>query len=374
MRIQTIFLLTFAIAFSTSVFSQTEFNDCKDMYLISIKDAPVKFKIPEGTTSTVVTRTNNELKREEVYITNYDDEGRFSNFHTEMDVKGSNIMYSIKYNDDNTTSETFTQLAPNGKTEFTIIYEKNKDGKIISQEKISDGKIKEKNTWTYSDDEILNSSTRYAKGGGEIEFEWKYRYDEEARLKKTELYNSKNELDYEWIYDQNIENKYSIQIKNTTQICTWEEDTKDYHEKHEFRFDDEAVPTEYIWRYDKTDNTICEELAYGEKNKLIFKNEYYHSYEKPICKKTFANGKIEFKSDWKYIDENADEDMLEEDYPKNGIMTNFSLVDSKFKMIEHHLFIYNEEGFLTRQRIYNDKNDNTFSIMIKHKSVSNLPN
>ena len=101
---------------------------------------------------------------------------------------------------------------------------------------------------------------------------------------------------------------------------------------------------------------------------MIFKNEYYHSYDKPICKKTFDNGKIEFKSDWKYVDENADEDMLEEDYPKNGIMTNFSMVDSKFKMIEHHLFIYNEEGFLTRQRIYNDKNTNTYSITIKHKS------
>jgi len=334
------------------LFSQNQYVDRFDPYFQFVESAPVKCKFPKNIKTVILEQNEDDVETN--FVKNMDELGRLYEYHTEPEGKGEHVSYTCSFSDGNASTGTYTMYASNGGVEYTIVHINNEDGNPVSQiKKTGKGKLLEEITWGYDDNGLLTHTTFVVGEKKQLVNEWFYIYNSELNMSESSIQDSKGRTVHKWLYNCDKEQKTMNVEKSCTYICSWESETGEFKEKNEQRFDEKGGEKHHIWRYTETDTTICVYLIYNETNKLDYKVEYNHSEELPLVIKKFKDGKVDNKGVYKYTD---------------GLMTNYSEYDSGNQLVEHHLYIYNDEGFMTRARIYNDKNDNEKTIVIKHKS------
>ena len=346
-----IILILFLSSFITNIFCQNQYVDRLDPYVEFVKSNPVECVFPPEIKTVILEQT---IEKEEVnFVKNLDENGRLYEFHSESDGNENHVAYTCSYLEAGASVGTYTVYGSNGKTEYQIVYEKNESGKPIKMTKTSGkGKLMEKIVWLYNDKGLLENTRLLDGDKEELVNEWIYSYDDNGQMIKTVLKDSKDRVEHEWLYNCNEEKKSVSEIKLTTQICSWKDKDDDHYLINEQRFDENGGFQHHIWRYALEDSTICAYLIYNETNKLDYKIEYDNSWSMPLEEKIFKDGKVDIKGAYKYVD---------------GLNTNYSKYESNNQLIEHHLYIYNDEGFMTRARIYDDRNDNVKTIVIKYK-------
>jgi hypothetical protein len=351
MNLQKIILISLAISLVTITKAQTRFAEKQDPYIQFVHKTPVDCKFPPNTKTVILEETHLDKKRN--YVKNLDELGRVYEFHTESQDYDEHITYTCNFGEGKTSTGTYTYYSGKDKIDYIIIHETNESGNPVRQiTKDDKGKLIEKVEWTYNDFGMI-VNTKILEGDKEdLVNEWKYYYSDKQEPEKIELFDSKGKLEHEWLYNCNERKKSVSTIKNTHQICTWEGEDGDYYTVNEQIFDDKGGYFHHIWRYTPEDRNIVAYLIYDETNKLVLKEEYDKSYENPTQIKKFLKGSVDNKGVFMYTD---------------GLMTNYSEYDSKNTLIQHNLYIYNDEGFMTRARIYDDKNKNEKTIVIKHR-------
>ncbi|MDD2634249.1 MAG: hypothetical protein PHW82_01980 [Bacteroidales bacterium] len=334
-----------------SLVAQTRYVERQDPYLQFVNSTPINCDFPPNTKTVILEETY--LKTETNYVKNLDEFGRVYEFHTESQNSKEHITYTCGYGKNKASTGTYTVYSSTDKIDFVINHENNEVGKPIRQiTKDGKGKQIEKVIWQYNDAEKIVNSKILKGDKEELVNEWQYSYDNEGNLEKIVLIDSKGRTEHDWLYNCEEEKKSVTKIKATTQICSWNGEDGEYYTVNEQLFDEKGGYTHHIWRYSKKDSTICAYLIYDETKKLVLKEEYDHDYKKPLMIKKYNKGNVDNKGVYKYTDE---------------LMTNYSEYDAKNILIKHHLYIYNDEGFMTRARIYDDKNKNETTIVIKHR-------
>ncbi len=338
--------------FYNILFSQVQFVERYDPFIQFVESTPVKCKFPQKLKTVILEQTfdGNETN----YVKNFDEYNRIYEFHSETEGKNEHASYTCNYGEGKSSIGTYTYYLSNGDVDFKIVHEINQEGKPVKQEKISGkGKLLEEVTWEYNNKGNLILTSLVEGSKKQAVNQWLYQYDENGKLIKTVLKDSKDKIEHEWIYKSNEEQSIMIAGKDQTFINTWTETKDEFYLENDQRFDEKGGELHHIWRYFANDTSIEAYLVYDETNKLVFKEEYDHNIDKPLLTKEYEDGKVDNKGVYKYED---------------SLMTNYSEYDSKNELIEHHLYIYNDEGFMTRARIYDDKNKNEKTIVIKYKT------
>jgi len=343
------FVLTFFI--TLCLFAQNQYVNRYDPYDIYVDSVPVKSLFPKGLKTVIMEQTF--LENETNFVRNFDEENRLYEFHSEPEGHGDHFSYTRSFDDEGGVTGTYTMYASNGNVDFKITHEENKKGEPLKQVKEDGkGKLIEEIVWEYNEDGLLIHTNHVESDKRKLVNEWFYEYDESGEMTKTSLKDSKGKTEFEWIYKTNEEQNTMQAGKGQIFINTWTETEDEFYLVNDQRFDEKGGELHHIWRYYAVDTTIEAYLVYNETNKLVYKAEYDHSINKPLQIKTFEDGKVENKGVYKY---------------EEGLMTNYSEYDSKNELIEHHLYIYNDEGFMTRARIYDDRNKNERTIVIKYR-------
>jgi len=157
------------------------------------------------------------------------------------------------------------------------------------------------NTRKYNSDTSLTESILYRKKD-KLSQRWVYEYYSKGKRSKTTLYNKKGEVKGVWSYDCKDEGEELIKKKNETQICKWDESTKDHLIKVSQEFNEKGEIRKSVQKY-TLDTLILEYAMYNENGTLLSKNTYDKNVKKPLSIIRYKKGKIISESNSKYEDD-----------------------------------------------------------------------
>ena len=317
---------------------------------------------------------------EQIKYTVIDRKGRESDYIREFDTEGRLLTYSRinrrnhiipivnnQYNSENHRKTIFYRRSGKIKSIYEKEFERGKVGKeqIIWENPHRLTKTNAKNEvvmekiWTYNENKCKAGSVWFGKKG-KLMRKWEYDYYEGCKKSESRLYNGKGELLKAWNYDCKEEGQ-QLQMKGkTTQICKWDEITKDYLLKITQKFNERGRLVKYVYKYDIKDTLIMESKMYDDADDLFHKT-IYDRYENgyTINSISYQKGKERSKSIRKYENKHLVQRSRYErgklksrhdyDYEGEKMVSTNEIKNGKQRSKSEYLY---DNEFLTEYKVY----------------------
>ncbi len=192
----------------------------------------------------------------------------------------SKPMFEFQYNEDGRVVEA--KKYKKEKLNQTILMKYNAIGKIGEKKKInSKGMVVHHQEWVYNPDSTLATYTWF-DSDGKISHKWAYEYFKKDELKRTTLYNRRGKVKKIWSYECKSEGEVLEKRKNETQVCQWDESSKDYLIKVYQSFDEKGHIRKYVTKYNAADTSIVERKSYDGNDRLLWESTFDGSYSKQL--------------------------------------------------------------------------------------------
>ena len=297
---------------------------------------PVQCKPSKGVNK--ITFVQNRKGTEKTYVKEYNDEAQVTEYYS-FDKKGQRKNITLlKYNEAGAIEES--RLFKKGKLKKIITYQRREDGKPLAQQKVNaKGVILLKDEWIYGDEDCLLEYRWYKRGGDKVSYKWVHEYRSGCDKSKSTFYNGRGKVKGVWTYNCKEEGQIQELKKNTTQVCRWEETSKDTLVQVYQSVDDKGRAIRYVKKYTRSDTLILESKMYDHKDRLIYKIQYDKSMDRITYSAGFRKGKERRRMSAVY------------DQEKISSRSHYR----KGKLIRKSTYVYNDDNSLAEFKKYDKK-------------------
>jgi len=341
---KNIALMIFLLAV-THVFAQSEYNWQWDWEFDKSQYQPIQYSPTTQVNKITFTRTSKKGKVK-MYQKLYNENGNLTSYSEVLDEQ--HIQPIIEYKYDENDLITQSKSYKKGKLKYTIEKKRLEKGKPTEVKKTnSKGKVVTLSTWEYNSSNCVVNSTRYKNE--KLYRTWEYEYHSDCDKSKSVIKNKSGKVLKIWTYECKEEGQQLEKRKKETQVCKWDESTKDYLIKVNQSFDEKGRVYKTVSKYTLSDTLIVEYLKYNSNDELVVKRTYDKDYRKPLVQESYKKGEVRYTTIYTY---------------ENGnLVSNTQSFKGKYR---HKSTYKYEENRLVERKFYNKKNEVVNSVKLAY--------
>ena len=269
-----LFLLGLTLMVSTSI-AQYAYNLGWEFY--QAKYTPIDYTPTKNVDQINFTVVNKKGKITR-YTKEYNEAGKITCLSKFNKEGVSEPMVGYKYNDVDKVTEAKKYKKGQPRDTYSMKY--NSFGREIEKTKTNKkGVLVYRHTWEYNPDSTLATHIRY-NSDGKIVSRWEYEYYSKREMKRSTLYNRRGKVKKIWSYECKSEGEILEKRKNETQVCRWDESSKDFLIKVYQSFDEKGRIRKYVTKYNAADTSIVSRKTYNGNDRLQWETTYDGSYNK----------------------------------------------------------------------------------------------
>tara|TARA_R110002050_G_scaffold176775_1_gene309778 strand:+ start:42269 stop:43303 length:1035 start_codon:yes stop_codon:yes gene_type:complete len=342
---KSIFLTALVVA-SLGASAQSEYNYFWDWDFNKTIYQPIQYTPDKGMETIIFTKTdkNGKIKK---YKKTYDKEGNLTSYLQLS--KEDKWIPQVEYEYDEDNLITKSRSYKKGKLKNTVEKTRLEKRKPLTVKKTNaKGEVLILDTWKYNANKCVEKSVRYKKNE-KLYRTWEYEYRGDCEKSKSILKNKSGKIVKTWSYDCKEEGVQLEKKKNETQVCKWDETTKDYLIKVYQSFDEKGKVYKTVTKYTVMDTLILETATYDNEGELKNKSTYDKDFKKPLTRGYYVHGKE--RSMYVYSYENGN--LVNQTYSRNGKLRNTAT------------FTY-KDNRLVERKSFNKKNEETWTIVLSY--------